>query len=327
MTTGQDGLMHILPTAALPFLSALAPVFTRPTYRRFLLLMGGALLTPGRRTVTNLLRTVAPLVDGHRTTYQRVFSLARWSALHLACALSRFVLRHLLPHGRVVLVGDDTVAGHPGRRVYGKARHRDSVRSTHSYTAWRYGHKWVVLAVLVQFPFATRPWALPLLVDLYRDAACNRRRRRPHRTPAYLLCRLVRLLLWFPQRTFILVADGGYGTHAVARFARRHRGRLSVVSKFPAAANLVAPPPPYTGRGRPRVKGAALPKPRAVVAGAGRRRLTVAWYGGGRRRVEVVTGVGHWYKSGKGLVAVRWFSSTTVPARTGTSTSAPRTWR
>jgi hypothetical protein len=299
--------MPILPSEALPFLSALAPAFTRPTYRRFLLLMGAALLTPGRRTVANLLRTVAPLVEGHRTTYQRVFSLARWSSVQLACALSRFLLRHLLPHGRVVLVGDDTVDGHPGRQVYGKARHRDPVRSTKSYTAWRYGHKWVVLAVLVRFPFATRPWALPVLVDLYRCAELNRRRRRPHPTPAQLLCRLVRLmLLWFPDRAFVLVADGGYGTHAVARFARRHRTRLSLVSKFPGNANLVAPPPPYAGKGRPRVKGAALPKPRDVVAGACRRRLTVAWYGGGRRRVEVVSGVGHWYKSGKGLVAVRW---------------------
>ena len=72
------------------------------------------------------------------------------------------------PTARSHLVGDDTVDGHPGRTVYGKARHRDAVRSSHSYTAWRYGHKWVVLAVLVKFPFATRRWALPVLIDLYR---------------------------------------------------------------------------------------------------------------------------------------------------------------
>jgi hypothetical protein len=43
-----------------------------------------------------------------------------------------------------------------------------------------------------------------------------------------------------------------------------------------------------------------------VVAQAERARLEVAWYGGGRRDVEAVSGVGHWYKSGVGLVAVRW---------------------
>jgi hypothetical protein len=82
--------------------------------------------------------------------------------------LVQFLLDHVLPDGPVALVGDDTVDGHPGQNVYGKARHRDAVHSSHTYTAWRYGHKWVVLAVLVKFPFATRCWALPVLIDLYR---------------------------------------------------------------------------------------------------------------------------------------------------------------
>ena len=51
------------------------------------------------------------------------------------------------------------------------------------------------------------------------------------------------------------------------------------------------------------------------MATAARQRLTVSWYGGGRRRVEVVSGVGHWYKAGHGLVAVRWVY---VHDRTGT---------
>src|SRR5207248_41811 len=46
--------------------------------------------------------------------------------------------------------------------------------------------------------------------------------------------------------------------------------------------------------------------PQEEVARSQRTRLNVAWYGGGRREVEVVTGVGHWYKSGVGLVPVCW---------------------
>jgi hypothetical protein len=75
--------------------------------------------------------------------------------------------RYRTPRGRIV--GDDTVTEHPGDKVYGKARHRDAVRTSHSYTTWRWGHKWVVLAVLVPFPFATRPWALPILATLYHS--------------------------------------------------------------------------------------------------------------------------------------------------------------
>jgi hypothetical protein len=181
------------------------------------------------------------------------------------------------------------------------------VRSTKSYTAWRYGHRWVVLAALVHFPFARRPWALPVLVALYRSAEDDRRRRRPHRTPAQLLCRLVALLLrWLPERRFVLVGDSGYGTHEVARFCHARRGRLTLVSKLHPEANLFEPPPPYTGTGRPRAKGAALPKPRQVAAAARLRRAVVRWYGGGTRRVSLAGGTGHWYKSGRGLVPLRW---------------------
>jgi hypothetical protein len=84
-----------------------------------------------------------------------VLSRAPWSGLALGCALMRFLLDHLVPDGPVVVVGDDTVDGHKGKHVYGKAPHRDPVRSTRTHTAWRYGHRWVVLAVLVRRGGAT----------------------------------------------------------------------------------------------------------------------------------------------------------------------------
>lgn len=298
----------ILPPETQPLLADLAPVFTAPTFRRFRLLLVAAILTTGRHTVANLLRTLGRLAPGHRTDYQRVLSRAPWSGVRLGCALARFILERHFLDGPVLLVGDDTVDGHPGRRVYGKARHRDPVRSSHAYTAWKYGHKWVVLAVLVRFPWASRPWALPILVDLYRSEEDDRERGRRHRTPAQLMCRLLRLLLVrFPGRRFVFVGDSSYGTHEVARFVHRHRRRLVLISKLHPEANLFEPPPPYRGNGRPRVKGGRRPKPREGVAAARRRRkLTVGWYGGGTRRVEVVTGTGHWYKAGSGLVPIRW---------------------
>jgi hypothetical protein len=297
----------ILPPEAHGLVQVLCLHFTSPTYQRFSALLVGAVLTTGRRTVANLLRTLRHLAPGHRTSYQRVLSRAPWSGLALGCALMRLLLDRLAPNGPVMLVGDDTVDGHKGPKVYGKARHRDPVRSTHSYTAWRYGHRWVVLAVLVKFPFAARRWALPVLIDLYRPPEVSAAEGRRHKTPARLMCRLLRLLLVrFPGRTFAFAGDSGDGTHDVSRFCHRHRDRLTLVSKLHPDANLFEPPPPYAGNGRPRVKGARLPKPRQAAATAARTTLTVVWYGGGTRRVEAATGVGHWYKGGCGLVPVRW---------------------
>jgi DDE superfamily endonuclease len=298
----------ILPNDATPLLAVFAPHFTRPTYARFTTLLAAAILTTGRRTVANLRRTLGVLASGHVTTDQRVLSAARWSSLALGCALARFLLDHVLPAGPVTLVGDDTVDGHPGPHVYGKARHRDAVRSSHAYTAWRYGHKWVVLAVLVRFPFATRPWALPVLVALYRPPDVSRREGGRHRTPAQLMIQLLRVLVrQFPDRRFVFAGDSAYGTHEVARFVHRFRTRLTLVTKCHPDLNLFRPPPARRGPGRPRVKGDRVPKPRDAVAARRRRtRLTVPWYGGGTRDVAVVTGTGHWYKAGHGLVPVRW---------------------
>jgi hypothetical protein len=297
----------ILPPEAHPLVQALALHFTSPTYQRFSTLLVGAALTTGRRTVANVLRTLRHLAPGHSTAYRRVLSRAPWSGVTLGCALARFLLDHVVPDGPVLLVGDDTVDGHPGRAVYGTGRHRDAARSSHAYTAWRYGHKWVVLAVLVKFPFAARRWALPVLVDLYRTPEVSKAEGVRHRTPARRMCRLLRLMLTrFPGRTFVFAGDSGSGTHEVARLCLRHRARLTLVSKCHPDINLFAPPPPYAGNGRPRVKGDRLPKPRQAAATARRARLMVTWYGGGTRRVEAATGTGHWYKGGCGLVPVRW---------------------
>jgi uncharacterized protein YerC len=288
----------------------LQPAFATPMYHRFLVLSLGAILTTGRRTITNILRTVRHHATGHVSSYHRVFSQRRWSAWELARLLLTFLLHYVVPPGPVLLAGDDTVAERPGPHAFGKGRHRDGVRSTHSYTAYRWGHKWVVVSVLVKFPFAARPWALPVLVALYRDPGWDQAHGRRHKTPAHLArLLLARVARWFPERQFIFVGDTGYGTSETARFCRKHGRHLTLVSKFYGDAALYEPPPPRTPStmGRPRVKGQKLASPQAVVATTvNRTSLTVAWYGGSTRDIEVVTGTGHWYRIGEALVEVRW---------------------
>src|SRR5918994_1556139 len=132
-----------LPNFAVPVLSTFQPSFSTPTYHRFLVLLLGAILTTGRQTITNILRTVRHHAKGHISSDHRVFSQRRWSSWELARMLLTFVFTYMVPTGPVLLAGDDTVAERPGPDVFGKARHRDGGRSTHSYMAYRWGPTWV----------------------------------------------------------------------------------------------------------------------------------------------------------------------------------------
>jgi len=201
--------MHV-PACAMPVRMMFRPAFSAPTYRRFLVLTLAAVLTTGRRTVTNLLRTVRSQARGPMSTDHRVLAQRRWSAWALARAVSTCRLDHVVPPGPVLLAGDDTVTEHPGPQVCGKGRHRDGVRSTHSSTAYRWGQTWVVLSGLVKRPCATSPWALPVLGALYRPPEWDRLHRRRHKPPAHsarLL--LARLMRWCPARHCIIVGDTG----------------------------------------------------------------------------------------------------------------------
>ena len=303
-------MLH-LPSAAQPLLMSLSVAFTQPTFQRILPLCVGAILTMGRRTVTGLLWTMRGLIRGHPSTYHRVFSRAVWSLWPLGKLLGEAVLR-LIPSETPVLVPlDDTTAQHRGKKVYGKGCHHDAVRSSHTHRVWRWGHRWVVLAISVKFPFTSRRWALPILAALYRPKELDEAEGRPHKTAPHLARQLMAVLIhWFPGRKFVFLGDGGYASHELARFCYRHRAHATLVSRFHGDANLYAPPPRPKGRkprkGRPRGKGRKLPSPQQVVARSTPRPATVDWYGGRSRRVELVSGTGHWYKAGKGLVPVRW---------------------
>jgi len=284
--------------------------FSPTVWNRFFAILMTAILIRGRRTILRVHTLADQLAPGHVSSLHRVLSHRRWSIMALAKILAVTVVETLVPEGTLELVGDDTVSQHRGAKVYGKACHRDAVRSAHGHLVHRWGHKWVVLALRVQVPGASRTWALPVLVALYRSPELSLAEGRRHKTPADLMRGLLaQWMRWFPQRNSVFAGDGAYGTHKLARFAQRHRRRLALVSKFYGDAVLHEPPPRRRAgqRGRNKVRGARLPTPDEVVATRARRKtLVVCWYGGGQRTIQVISRVGHWYRQGHGLVCIRW---------------------
>ena len=116
---------------------------------------------------------------------------------------------------------NDTVIRHSGPKIHGRGCHRDAVRSSHAITTLCWGHRWVVLAMLVKLPLISRRWALPVLFALYvsREVAEaeGRRFRTPCELAATLACVLVR---WFPQYRFVfLVRRISEPTSSVRQFS------------------------------------------------------------------------------------------------------------
>ena len=301
--------MLYIPPKLWNVLACFAPAFSAPTFGRFALLTLSAILTAGARTISNLVRTLQALLPGHASSYHRVFSKRKWSSWSIAHSLVDLILGTFVKDGDVIhLAGDDTVDEHRGAKVYGKGCHRDAVRSSNSHTSFYWGHKWVTLAILVKLPFSKRRWALPVLVGLYRSKKWNDQHGKRHKTPAEIMQSLLAVLVrWYPVRRFRVSLDGGYATHALARFASHHQRQLTLVSRFYSDANLYELPPLKAGSvGRPCKKGKKALTPAQIVARSKAQRMTVTWYGGEKRRVEVVSNVGYWYKGGVGLLPVRW---------------------
>ncbi len=309
-----------LPQEVVGLLQCFRPAFTRPTFERFVLLAVGAILTMGRRSVSRILWSVRSWLAGHPSSYHRFFSRRRWSALPLGRILSAMVLELVPEDQPVMLAGDDTVTAHKGKKVYAKACHRDAVRSnTHGRMVTKWGHKWVVLAVLVRFPFSRRSWALPVLAALYRSRELNEQEEHRHKTPAQLAKGLLAVLLhWFPQRRFVFLGDGGFASHELARFCRRRcrrrPGRLVIVARCNADANLYALLPAGSKKRGRRYKGRKLPLPQETVAAAkasgALNRCELAWYGDSRRQVRWASACGGWYcvrsRGHDSVVPLRW---------------------
>ena len=300
-------------------LASFGSATTVRTAENVAVLARGAILATRDRTVTGCLLAAWPWVTKHWSAYENVLSRARLRMLALARILFRLIVTLLPEDVPVELVVDETLVRRYGPRVVGVGMHRDPVLSSRRRKTVSPGHKWVVLSVVVRLAFVRRALALPLLSVLYmtpKQAARNRAERpyRRHRTVNQLALLLVRLVVrWAPERRFRLVGDGTYGTHALAdaltaASPRRSLRRATLVSRFQMDASVYAPPPPYSGRGRPRVKGHRLPSPQQVASDPATRwqRHRVAWYGGTRKTVLTCSGTGLWYKRSCRATPVRW---------------------
>jgi DDE superfamily endonuclease len=304
MLTPSPEIVHLLA----PFASA----FTRPTFEPAVALLYGTILACGPRTVAAALR--APGLAGERrcTTYHRVLNRAEWSAPAVSRILLALLCRYFLaPEEALVLLVDDTLERRQGRTIRWKGWFRDPVRSTANRQVTAAGRRWVCVMLLVPVPWSARPWALPLLTAPALAPGASQKLGKRHRTTidrARALLWLVRR--WQPAREVVLVGEGAYAAVTLGHRCRRQRRRVRFGSRLRLDAALydVPAPPPPGKRGRKPRKGAPLPKLAARLADpqTAWQPLTVPWYGGGTKALEVATDTALWPRRGTAPLPIRW---------------------
>lgn len=248
--------MPIVSTLHAILLSVL-PVFMVPSGPVFLRLVVGWVLCPTRRTVTGIIPYADP--DGVRShdTYHRFFRAAAWCMQGLFRVWAAVLVRALCPEGTLWLVTDDTVHKKTGRKVAGAAWCRDAVRSTGQRTVSVWGLKIVPLCLRVVPPWGGEPLALPVAFRVYRKGGS---------TLLDLVEEMLNdLAVMFPDRSFVLTADGFY-----ASLAGRRPPRVHLISRIRRDAALYKMPPPRRKgqRGRPPKKGARLLSPAKMACRA-----------------------------------------------------------
>ena len=189
---------------------------------------------------------------------------------------------------------------------------RDAVRSSRGHTVISSGLRWVLMMWLVHIPFANRTWALPIITALAPPEHYHRDRGRRHKTVVdwarQMICQLRRLE---PDRPIVVVADGGYAVMDLYGFCQSMTRPVTMVTRMRLDASLhepAAPRRPGQQVGRPRVKGARLPRLKDLADHPATRwtRVEASWYGGKTRALQIASGTALWYRSGKTPVPVRW---------------------
>lgn len=302
-------MLH-LPSRFAAVILSFAPLFFQRSWQHAEVLLIGAILAPGKRTVTSLLQISGLAQERRFVNYHRVLNRAVWSPR----AASRLLLAHLItafaPDGPVILGIDDTIERRRGKRIAAMGIYRDPVRSSHGHFVKASGLRWISLMLLAPVPWAGRVWALPFLSALApSERFCRDQGQRHKKLTDWARQMILQTRRWLPGRDIVLVGDSGFAALELLAALTRHR--ITGVTRLRLDAALYDPAPPRLPgtNGRPRTKGARRPNLAEVLVRTDtcwQRMVVPRWYGGGERHVEICSATAVWRHGGMPIVPIRW---------------------
>jgi hypothetical protein len=304
--------MRNLPRPIIQVLRQFELLFSERVWEWAKILLVGAILAPGKRTVTAVLRVMGLHEDRQFQNYHRVLNRAVWSPRAVSRILLGLLVQVFVPPDAPIVFGiDDHIERRRGMKIAARGIYRDAVRSSKSFFVKTSGLRWLCLMLLVPIPWAQRVWALPFLTVLAPSTRYHQERAQRHKTLTDWARQMItQVRRWLPERLLVVVADSTYAALELLAACQGLPQPVTLITRLRLDAGLYEPAPPRQPgqRGRTPQKGKRQPTLLARLSEPTTdwQTVTVQWYGGLTRTLRLATGTALWYHSGKPLVAIRW---------------------
>lgn len=204
----------------------------------------GAILAPGKRTMTSVLRIMGLGQEKHFQNYHRVLNRATWSSLEISRVLLKLLLQTFVPKGPVMMGLDDTIERRRGAEIEAKGIYRDLVRSSQSHFVKASELRWLSQMLLAPIPWAKQVWALRFLTVLSPSKRYHQKLGRPHRKltewGAWMLLQVCR---WPPDRRLVVVADASFAVIQLLWRLSQLANPITMIARFRLDAALYEPAP------------------------------------------------------------------------------------
>lgn len=116
---------HPLPTGMIRVLAPFTPLFSERVFGHVLrVVLAGAILAPGKRSVSSALHAMG--LDQHKQfhRYHRVLSRASWSSREASRVLLGLLVERFVPQGPLVVGVDETLERRRGKKIETKGIYR-----------------------------------------------------------------------------------------------------------------------------------------------------------------------------------------------------------
>jgi DDE superfamily endonuclease len=303
------------PPELLAQISFISSMFGLPTWKKVQLLLIGAILCPGSRTVCNVLRTLGLDQVKAFHKYHRVLSKDKWKSYTFCGKLLKALVDAFVDEGKPLnFVIDGTIERRWGAKISKRGIYRDAVRSSKTHFVKTSGVRWMVLALVVKLPWLEddKVWALPIMSVICPSERYHESKKRIHMTATD---RARQMMTWLKKqkdtlnRDMYLLGDMEFTTYEL--YAKAIETGITLISRGRIDAKLFD---------LPTVKDPSQPGPQAKI---GERQVSMQerieatetawtevtfshWYNETNKELKFTSGVSVWYSGGHTPCVIKW---------------------